>query len=162
MNSARLQRQSCEVTQLQPGTQPRVGALSFAVLDAVIANYPDQRFTLRNGILVIRQHPRTWPPPELEQLPTAIGGWAPASADQEPQDKEQSSGRATSAAGGANPSELSSTDPARSARPRGRGCQRPNPPGRPRATTLRTILKSNPSQPPGAQAAKSMPKPNRF
>jgi hypothetical protein len=26
--------------------------------DAAIANYPDQRFTLRNGILVIRQHPR--------------------------------------------------------------------------------------------------------
>jgi hypothetical protein len=27
-------------------------------MDAAIANYPDQRFTLRNGILVIRQHPR--------------------------------------------------------------------------------------------------------
>jgi hypothetical protein len=27
---------------------------SFAALDAAIANYPDQRFTLRNGILVIR------------------------------------------------------------------------------------------------------------
>ena len=24
-----------------------------------ISNYPDQRFTLRNGILVIRQHPRS-------------------------------------------------------------------------------------------------------
>jgi hypothetical protein len=28
-------------------------------LDAAISNYPDQRFTLRNGILVIRQHPRS-------------------------------------------------------------------------------------------------------
>jgi hypothetical protein len=28
-------------------------------LDAAIANYPEQRFTLRNGILVIRQHPRS-------------------------------------------------------------------------------------------------------
>ena len=27
-----------------------------AALDAAIANYPDQRFTLRNGIRVIRQH----------------------------------------------------------------------------------------------------------
>jgi hypothetical protein len=25
---------------------------------AAIASYPDQRFTLRNGIQVIRQHPR--------------------------------------------------------------------------------------------------------
>ena len=30
-----------------------------AALDAAIAKYPDQRFTLRNGILVIRQHPPT-------------------------------------------------------------------------------------------------------
>jgi hypothetical protein len=29
-----------------------------AAMDAAIANYPDQRFTLRNGIQVIRQHPR--------------------------------------------------------------------------------------------------------
>jgi hypothetical protein len=29
---------------------------SDAALDAAIANYPDQRFTLRNGILVIREH----------------------------------------------------------------------------------------------------------
>jgi hypothetical protein len=28
-------------------------------MDAAIANYPDQRFTLRNGMLVIRQHPRS-------------------------------------------------------------------------------------------------------
>jgi hypothetical protein len=28
-------------------------------MDAAIANYPEQRFTLRDGILVIRQHPRT-------------------------------------------------------------------------------------------------------
>jgi hypothetical protein len=28
-----------------------------AALDAAIANYPDQRFTLRNGTLVIRQYP---------------------------------------------------------------------------------------------------------
>jgi hypothetical protein len=31
-------------------------ALGHAALDAAIANYPDQRFTLRNGILVIREH----------------------------------------------------------------------------------------------------------
>ena len=30
-----------------------------AALDAVIASYPGERFTLRNGILVIRQHPRS-------------------------------------------------------------------------------------------------------
>lgn len=30
-------------------------AIGHAALDAAIANYPDQRFTLRNGILVIRQ-----------------------------------------------------------------------------------------------------------
>jgi hypothetical protein len=29
-----------------------------AALDAAISNYPEQRFTLPNGILVIRQHPR--------------------------------------------------------------------------------------------------------
>ena len=34
-------------------------AVGHAAMDASIANYPDQRFTLRNGILVIRQHPRT-------------------------------------------------------------------------------------------------------
>jgi hypothetical protein len=33
-------------------------AVGHAAMDAAIANYPDQRFTLRNGILVIRQHPR--------------------------------------------------------------------------------------------------------
>jgi hypothetical protein len=32
-------------------------AVGHAAMDAAIANYPDQRFTLRNGILVIRQHP---------------------------------------------------------------------------------------------------------
>ena len=32
-------------------------AIGHAAMDAAIANYPDQRFTLRNGILVIRQHP---------------------------------------------------------------------------------------------------------
>ncbi len=31
-------------------------AIGHAALDAAIANYPDQRFTLRNGILVIREH----------------------------------------------------------------------------------------------------------
>ncbi|MGH6673787.1 MAG: hypothetical protein ACRECV_17705 [Xanthobacteraceae bacterium] len=31
-------------------------AIGDAALDAAIANYPDQRFTLRNGILVIREH----------------------------------------------------------------------------------------------------------
>jgi hypothetical protein len=29
-----------------------------SVSTSVGANYPDQRFTLRNGILVVRQHPR--------------------------------------------------------------------------------------------------------
>ena len=33
-------------------------AVGHAAMDGAIANYPDQRFTLRNGILVIRQHPR--------------------------------------------------------------------------------------------------------
>jgi hypothetical protein len=33
-------------------------AVGHAAMDATIANYPDWRFTLRNGILVIRQHPR--------------------------------------------------------------------------------------------------------
>ena len=31
-------------------------AIGHAALDAAIANYPDQRFMLRNGILVIREH----------------------------------------------------------------------------------------------------------
>jgi hypothetical protein len=31
-------------------------AVGYAALDAAIASYPDQRFTLRNGILVIREH----------------------------------------------------------------------------------------------------------
>jgi hypothetical protein len=31
-------------------------AIGHAALDAAIASYPDQRFTLRNGILVIREH----------------------------------------------------------------------------------------------------------
>lgn len=31
-------------------------AVGHAALDAAIANYPGQRFTLRNGILVIREH----------------------------------------------------------------------------------------------------------
>ena len=33
-------------------------AVGHVAMDAAIANYPDQRFTLGNGILVIRQHPR--------------------------------------------------------------------------------------------------------
>ena len=33
-------------------------AVGHAAMDAAIANYPDQRFALRNGMLVIRQHPR--------------------------------------------------------------------------------------------------------
>ena len=37
-------------------------AVGHAAMDAAIANYPEQRFTLRNGILVIRQHPRAWEP----------------------------------------------------------------------------------------------------
>ena len=32
-------------------------AIAHAALDAAIANNPGERFTLRNGILVIRQHP---------------------------------------------------------------------------------------------------------
>lgn len=31
-------------------------ALAHAAFDTAIANYPDQPFTLRNGILVIREH----------------------------------------------------------------------------------------------------------
>jgi predicted double-glycine peptidase len=31
-------------------------AIGHAALDAAINNYPGQRFTLRNGILVIREH----------------------------------------------------------------------------------------------------------
>lgn len=31
-------------------------AIGHAALDAAIANFPDQRFTLRNGILVIREY----------------------------------------------------------------------------------------------------------
>jgi len=31
-------------------------AIGHAALDAAIANYPGQRFTLRNGALVIRRH----------------------------------------------------------------------------------------------------------
>jgi hypothetical protein len=31
-------------------------AIGHAALDAAIANFPGERFTLRNGILVIRQH----------------------------------------------------------------------------------------------------------
>jgi hypothetical protein len=34
-------------------------AVGHAAMDAAIANHPDQRFTLRNGILVIREHPRS-------------------------------------------------------------------------------------------------------
>jgi hypothetical protein len=34
-------------------------AVGHAAMDAAIANYPDQRFTLRNGILVIGQYPRS-------------------------------------------------------------------------------------------------------
>ena len=33
-------------------------AIGHAALDAAIANYPDHRFMLRIGILVIRQYPR--------------------------------------------------------------------------------------------------------
>jgi hypothetical protein len=32
-------------------------AVGHAALDAAISNYPGQRFTLRNGALVIREHP---------------------------------------------------------------------------------------------------------
>jgi hypothetical protein len=32
-------------------------SIGHAALDAAISSYPDQRFTLRNGILVIRDHP---------------------------------------------------------------------------------------------------------
>jgi len=34
-------------------------AVGHAAMDAAIANYPEQRFSLRNGILVIRQHPKS-------------------------------------------------------------------------------------------------------
>jgi hypothetical protein len=33
-------------------------AVGHAAINSAIANYPDQRFTLRNGIPVIGQHPR--------------------------------------------------------------------------------------------------------
>jgi hypothetical protein len=33
-------------------------AVGHAAMDGAIANYPEQRFTLRNRILVIRRHPR--------------------------------------------------------------------------------------------------------
>ena len=33
-------------------------AIGHVASDAAIANYPDQRFTFRNGIVVIRQYPR--------------------------------------------------------------------------------------------------------
>lgn len=32
-------------------------AVGHAALDAAIANFPGQRFTLRNGMLIIREHP---------------------------------------------------------------------------------------------------------
>jgi len=32
-------------------------AVEHAALDAAIANFPGRRFTLRNGVLVIREHP---------------------------------------------------------------------------------------------------------
>jgi hypothetical protein len=39
-------------------------AIGHAALEAAVANYPDQRFTLRNGILVIREHvPKDMPRP---------------------------------------------------------------------------------------------------
>ena len=34
-------------------------AVGHAALDAAIASYPGERFTVRNGILVIRPHPRS-------------------------------------------------------------------------------------------------------
>jgi hypothetical protein len=34
-------------------------AVGHAAMDSAMANYPDQCFTLRNGILVIRQYPPT-------------------------------------------------------------------------------------------------------
>src|SRR6202042_202965 len=46
-------------------------SVGHAAMDAAIANYPDQRFTLRNGILVIRQHPRTQRCAVLSSLGTA-------------------------------------------------------------------------------------------
>jgi hypothetical protein len=38
---------------LSPGNRDRQNA----ALDAAIVNFPDERFTLRNGIQVIREHP---------------------------------------------------------------------------------------------------------
>jgi hypothetical protein len=34
-------------------------AIGHVALDVAIANYPGQRFMLRNGMLVIRQHPQS-------------------------------------------------------------------------------------------------------
>ena len=36
--------------------RPNQNRIAHAALDTAIANYPDQRFTLRNGVLVIREH----------------------------------------------------------------------------------------------------------
>jgi len=53
-------RCSCLHSLAQSKTQPLCSGNSLRRGDArpTIANYPEQRFTLRNGILVIRQHPR--------------------------------------------------------------------------------------------------------
>jgi hypothetical protein len=52
---AAMRRASVEGSELHFGIYGRIGR----AMDAAIANYPGQRFTLRNGILVIRQYPRT-------------------------------------------------------------------------------------------------------
>src|SRR6476659_9135450 len=47
-------------------------AIGHAAMDAAIANYPDQRFTLRNGLLVIRQHREGESPKRDFRLMTAL------------------------------------------------------------------------------------------
>jgi hypothetical protein len=41
---------------------------AYAVMDAAIANYPEQRFTLRNGLLVIRRYPKIAPSEEPSEF----------------------------------------------------------------------------------------------
>ena len=57
----KVQRQQRNDSTLAPAralNPRRRGLCLFGAMDAAIANFPEQRFTLRNGILIIRQHPR--------------------------------------------------------------------------------------------------------
>ena len=56
-------------------------AVGHAALDVAIANYPGQRFTLRNGALVIRQHwrevSRASEVSNFDQTATILGAQVP-------------------------------------------------------------------------------------